>query len=81
MQAVEGTKELTGACLRLLAQLWLRYPDAIDWGPLFEAFFDCATVLLPRMEVRSAACSAGLEGLWKPLQAASTCCLTNLASL
>lgn len=51
-EAAEGFKELRGGCLRLLAQLWLRFPDAVEWQPLWPAFLALIDRLLPRMEVQ-----------------------------
>ncbi|KAK9808411.1 hypothetical protein WJX73_001754 [Symbiochloris irregularis] len=59
----DGGKELRSSCLRLLAQMWTRFPEDLDWGPLWHPFFAAALPLLPRMEMGAEAVPALLEVL------------------
>ena len=47
--AAEGAREVRGAALQLLAELWGRFPDAADWAPLWPRFFAAAAPLAQRL--------------------------------
>jgi Down-regulated in metastasis len=53
--AREEGRALRSQCLRLLAQVWERFPDAHDYNPLWPAFFAAVTPLMPRLAAESAA--------------------------
>ena len=61
----EGVKDLRSSSLRLLARLWLRFPNEVDWRHLWPPFLAAAASLQPRMEVcwhsAAAACLVELQ--------------------
>lgn len=48
-EASEGARELRGSCLRLLAQVLERFPDAGDYNFMWPRFFGAVAPLLPRI--------------------------------
>ncbi|KAK9845304.1 hypothetical protein WJX81_002986 [Elliptochloris bilobata] len=47
--AESGGREVRGAALRLLAELWARFPDGADWAPLWQRFFTAVAPLAARL--------------------------------
>ena len=66
LNSMEGSREVRGLVLRLLASVLLRFPDALDFNPLWQPFFSAAEPLMQRLPTEvgtSSYCSAskGLE--------------------
>ena len=64
MNSMEGSREVRGLVLRLLASVLLRFPDALDFNPLWQPFFSAAEPLMQRLPTEvgcSSYCSASRE--------------------
>lgn len=49
--AEEGHREVRSLALRLLAQIWRRFPGGCDYASLWPRFFEAAQPLVPRLLV------------------------------
>jgi hypothetical protein len=47
----EGHREVRTAALRLLLEVWVRFPDRCDYSPFWPRFFSAVSPLIPRMLV------------------------------
>lgn len=47
-------KELRSGCLKILSQLWIRFPDAVDYNDAWGPFLEAVVPLMPRMVVEAA---------------------------
>lgn len=53
--AFDRSREIRSGCLKLLAQVLLRFPAAVDYNPFWGPFLQAVVPLMPRLAVEASA--------------------------